>query len=131
MVILQKELDELAPREEVEEVLNYEEKITLLRYALEQYTDFSDEYGKDIPEEVIEAFVEKIVVSKNNFDWYLRFSPDDDPKRCNVVGKRAASASVLDISPSLVHSSTGSDCGEYSEILFKHNAYCNLYFQFL
>ncbi len=105
MVILQKELDELAPKEEVEEVLNYEEKITILRYALEQYTDFSNEYGKDIPEEVIEAFVEKIVVSKNNFDWYLRFSPDDDPKRCNIVGKRSTSASVMDISPSLVHGS--------------------------
>ncbi len=110
MVTLQKELSELVPKEVEEAVLNYEEKITMLKYALERYTDFSDALGKDIPEEVIEAFVEKIVVSKDSFEWYLRFSPDDDPKRCNVIGRGQRNASVMDISPSLVHSSSGSDC---------------------
>ena len=45
----------------------------------------------DIAEAVIEAFVEKIVVNENSFDWYLHFSDDDKtPKTCNVEGDKKA-----------------------------------------
>lgn len=79
-------LSELVPAEEETVVDDYEEKITVLKYALEKYTDFDD--GGDIPHSVIEAFVKKIVVTPDGFDWYLRFG-GDDPINCKIEGKRA------------------------------------------
>lgn len=68
------------------------EKLTVLQYALEQYTNWDD---KDIPESVIEAFVVKIVASKDGFDWYLRFNGNpDDPLHCTVGGKRKSTATI-------------------------------------
>lgn len=70
-----------------EEVPDYNERLTLLRYVLERYLNFDSD--DDIPEQVIEAFVEKIVVKENSFDWYLLFSDDDNsPKSCNVKGNK-------------------------------------------
>lgn len=84
---LRREIGELEAKEAPPEVADYEEKLTVLRYALERYTDFSED--RDVPENVIEAFVEKIVASPEGFDWYLRFGGDpDDPIRCKVEGKR-------------------------------------------
>ena len=87
---LQEQICELSPTEKVTEtsdVPDYNERITLLRYALERYTNFDSD--EDIPEAVIEAFVEKIVVNENSFDWYLHFSGDDQtPKTCNVEGDK-------------------------------------------
>ena len=108
---LRREIGELEAKEAPPEVTDYEEKLTVLRYALEQYTDFSD--GKDVPESVIEAFVEKIVASPEGFDWYLRFGGGPDgPIRCKVEGKRLpnARAVVLEGSSPPGHSgSTGRD----------------------
>ena len=62
---------------------------TLLRYALERYTNFDSD--DDIPEAVAEASVEKTVVNQDSFDWYLHFTGDDKtPKTCNVEGNRKA-----------------------------------------
>ena len=75
---LQEQIRELSPKEkvtEISDVPDYNERITLLRYALERYTNFDSD--EDIPEAVIEAFVEKIVVNENSFDWYLHLSGDD------------------------------------------------------
>ena len=91
---LREEIAELEPDEvesEIDEVTS-KEKITILKYALEQYTDFDSE--DDVPESVIEAFVEKIVVRKDGFDWYLRFNPEENPKECYVDGKRKNGAKV-------------------------------------
>ena len=89
---LQGQICELSPTEKVTEssdVPDYNERITLLRCALERYTNFDSD--EDIPEAVIEAFVEKIVVNENSFDWYLHFSGDDEtPKTCNVEGDKKA-----------------------------------------
>ena len=83
----------------------------MLRYALEQYTNGDD---NDIPENVIEAFVEKIVASKDGFEWYLRFDGDpNDPLRLKTEGKRRKSSTVStvgDISPTIHSSHTGSYC---------------------
>ena len=62
---------------------DYKEKLTVLQYALERYTNIDQ--GQDVPESVIEAFVVKIVVSKDGFDWYLRFDGDPDkPLHCQL-----------------------------------------------
>ena len=55
----------LSEPEREEPVENYAEKLTVLQYALEQYTNWDD---KDVPPCVIEAFVEKIVVHPDSFD---------------------------------------------------------------
>lgn len=94
--ILEDELQKLSPViKPQEEEATHEEKIEILKYALDHLTDFSDE--EDIPESVIEAFVKKIVVSKDGFDWYLRFTLDDEPKKCVIDGKnkKMAKCSLL------------------------------------
>ena len=75
MITLAEELRQLEAEQNAKtEIVDYREKLTVLRYALEQYTNPQE---GDVPESVIEAFVVKIVVSQNGFDWYLRF--DNDP----------------------------------------------------
>ena len=75
------------------ENINYEEKLTVLQYALERYTDLDE--NKDVPPNVIEAFVEKIVASKDGFEWYLRFDGDsNDPLKCSFDGKRKEKATL-------------------------------------
>jgi DNA invertase Pin-like site-specific DNA recombinase len=53
---------------------SYKDKIEVLKYGLEQDFNFST---KHIPEEIIDAFVNKIVVCKDCFIWVLNFSPDE------------------------------------------------------
>ena len=75
-----------------EPVTDYKEKLEVLRYALEQYTSPDQE---DVPPSVIEAFVEKIVVSKDGYDWYLRFSGNpNDPLHCTTEGKRKSNTKI-------------------------------------
>ena len=93
--MLKAEIDELTPvvEESKEDGIDYESKITVLRYALEQYTNFDIE--SDIPESVIEAFVEKIEVSKNCFRWRLRGDfGGNSPIDMNVEGKRKKGAKI-------------------------------------
>ena len=89
--------------------MDYTEKLTVLQYALEQYTNWDE--GQDIPESVIEAFVAKIVVSKDGFDWYLRFDGDPDkPLHCQLQGKRKQTTKIMvagDISPAVNNGTTG------------------------
>ena len=115
---------ELSPTEKVTEtsdVPDYNERITLLRYALERYTNFDSD--EDIPEAVIEAFVEKIVVNENSFDWYLHFSGDDKtPKTCNVDGNKKAHKIELfgaSYAPALVEGCSG--CNQRKEVILKRN----------
>ena len=51
----------------------------------------------DIPNSVVEAFVEKIVVSKDGYDWYLRFDGDPgDPLHLKTEGKRRKNTAIID-----------------------------------
>lgn len=85
---LQKQIEKLSPGESIqEEIPNYDDRITVLRYVLESYMNFDSD--EDIPEPVIEAFVDKLVVKEHSFDWYLFFSGDNNtPKSCNVTGNK-------------------------------------------
>lgn len=74
----------------------HEEKITVLKYYLEQSVHPND--TADIPEDIIRAFVSKIVVHKDEFDWYLRFCPDKPPKTLGVDGKRKETARIAPLS---------------------------------
>lgn len=55
----------------------YKDKIEILKYGLEQNFNFST---KNIPEEVIDAFVQEITVCKDGFIWKLNLNPDDNLK---------------------------------------------------
>ena len=98
--------------------MDYTEKLTVLQYALEQYTNRDE--GQDVPESVIEAFVAKIVVSKDCFDWYPRFDGDPDkPLHCQLQGKRKTNTKIMvsgDISPAVDNSATGCYQGLISDI---------------
>lgn len=101
---IDEELEKLNPQtvDEKEEA-DSEAKIKLLRYYMEKGLHVDDD--EDLPESIIEAFVEKIIVQPNGFDWYLRFnnSPDgggnsdkSEPVKLNVVGqKKSAKISSL------------------------------------
>ena len=106
---LQKEIEELSAENRPKEVVDYKEKLEVLQYALEQYTHRNE--GEDVPESVIEAFVVKIVVSKDSFDWYLRFDGDPDkPLRCSLKGKRKTTTKITvsgGNSPTMDNSPTG------------------------
>ena len=106
---LQDEIETLTAASKPKEVVDYTEKLTVLQYALEQYTNIDE--GQDVPESVIEAFVVKIVVSKEGFDWYLRFDGDPDkPLHCQLQGKRKTNTKIMvagDISPAMDNSATG------------------------
>ena len=89
---LKDEIEALMPKKE-ETVTNYGEKMEMLRFALSQYN--APEYFKNgIPESVIDAYVEKIVVFEDHFEWYLRFG-GNDPLKCHVNGKEDANPEVI------------------------------------
>ena len=115
---LQEEMETLSAAAEPKAVMDYTEKLTVLQYALEQYTQCME--GVNVPDSVIEAFVTKIVVSKDSFDWYLRFDGDPDkPLRCQISGKRRQSTKIMvagELSPAVDDGSPGSYQG-YEVIL--------------
>lgn len=59
-------------------------RLMVLKKKLEEYTSFTEPV---IPESVVEAFIEKIWVSKDEFRWYLRTghtSPDDEREHIKI-----------------------------------------------
>lgn len=85
-------IEALMPKKE-ETVINYSEKLEMLRFALSQY-NASEYFENGIPESVIDAYVEKIVVFEDHFEWYLRFG-GNDPLKCRVNGKKDANPEVI------------------------------------
>ncbi len=61
------------------------ERLKALKNALLKYADFTTE--DDVPDKIVDAFVEKVVVSKDGFDWYMRYSPENAIS-CNVEGRK-------------------------------------------
>lgn len=91
---LQKEIEMLSQQVQPKPISNYKEKLTVLQYALERYTHIDE--GQNVPESVVEAFVVKIVVHPDSFDWYLRFNDDPDkPLHCTLEGKRKQTTKIM------------------------------------
>ncbi len=82
---LQTEISLMSPTIVEEQKTNLRDRLDELKQALERYADFSED--KDIPDHIIQAFVEKIVVSKDGFDWYMRYSPENAIS-CDVEGRK-------------------------------------------
>ena len=106
---LRSDIEKLSQESQPKEIVDYTEKLTVLQYALERYTSIDE--GRNVPESLIEAFVVKIVVSKDGFDWYLRFDGDPDkPLHCQLQGKRKTNTKIMvatDLSPAVDNSPTG------------------------
>lgn len=92
LIAIQNELNQLQPQEEAVDDATHDEKIKILKFYLEQ--SVNPDAMDNIPEDVIRAFIFKVVVHENGFDWYLRFSPDKPPKSLCIDGKRKTTAKV-------------------------------------
>lgn len=89
---IQSEINELQPQEDIQEDVAHDDKIKILKYCLEKSVIPND--NEDLSEEIIKAFIVKVVVHEDGFDWYLRFSPDEPPKSLCIDGKKKQSAKV-------------------------------------
>ena len=85
---LEEKLERLTPNDTATVEMPSEsiaERLKALKNALLKYADFTTE--DDVPDKIVDAFVEKVVVSKDGFDWYMRYSPENAIS-CNVEGRK-------------------------------------------
>ena len=66
----------LQPKEEPKVERDYAADLARLRVELESYTNFENETV--IPDSILEAFIERIVVYKDSFDWHLRINDNSN-----------------------------------------------------
>lgn len=87
---------------------DYVRRLENLNKILASWLNFENQ--PDISDNIIEAFIEKIVVTKDGFNWFLRCTPENH--HCCVSGKKVKSAEVIESEPDppchLTESSTGS-----------------------
>lgn len=77
VALLTEEIKDLQPEKEQTSTEDYTIKLLELRERLKEYTGF--DYSV-IPESIVEAFIERIWVSKDEFRWYLRTGEKTDGK---------------------------------------------------
>ena len=75
----------------IDETAPVADRIKTLVSRLRQEIVDQDDGAVNIPKEIIEAFVDHIVVHESSFDWYLRCTGNDDwdamiYKSCNISG---------------------------------------------
>ena len=109
--VLEKDINRLYAEEELnsQETIDCQKKLDLLKDLLYNYVNVCD--NSDIPENVVEAFVKEIRVSKNGFEWYLRtdgslhsfvvkgrkkqtgeiIESASDPPSCNLIDRNTGS----------------------------------------
>ena len=66
---ISRQVEELKEQLKPEEPKNYALKLSSLKARLKDYTNIQD---NELSDNVIEAFIEKIFVTKDEFRWYLR-----------------------------------------------------------
>ncbi len=69
---------------------------------MEKNFDFS---GQEVPEEIVDAFVDSIIVHKDYFEWNLKLG--EEPVCCYVEGTSIKAKLSLLNNPTLVVRSTG------------------------
>lgn len=118
---LQTEINNLQPKlQNGTEDVSHDDKIKVLKYYLEQAVKPND--IDDLPEEIIKAFITKIVVHENSYDWYLRFTPNEPPKQIKIEGSKRATKQGITISSlcSSLHrlqlAKVGIDCTTLTQI---------------
>ena len=93
--VLEKEIAELRESNEEDEestAIDYAKTINYLKSCLAELVEVKDD--EDLADDVIRAFVRKIVVFPDHFEWYLRLSPDDTPESICIDGKRKNSTKI-------------------------------------
>ena len=93
--VLEKEIAELREFNEEDEestAIDYAKTINYLKSCLAELVEVKDD--EDLADDVIRAFVRKIVVFPDHFEWYLRLSPDDTPESICIDGKRKNSTKI-------------------------------------
>jgi len=78
-----------------------EERLKSLQAIMKSEWNFS---GQEIPEEVIDAFVDSIIVYQDHFEWNLKLT--DEKIRCKVDGTKRKSKVSLVESPLFVGCNT-------------------------
>ena len=82
-------------------------KLRVLKYALEKNFQFESD---NIPDEILDAFIDKVIVYKDRFEFYLNFT--EKGISCLVDGKKNKhQAKLMDTFPTDCDSSTGGDFG--------------------
>ena len=82
-------------------------RVNKLIYSLKAELRHIDEDDYEIPDHIIDAFVERIVVHEDHFDWYLRCGKEECIG-CRMKGTRRTNAEIDFFLPSLYYSPTGS-----------------------
>ncbi len=82
---LEAELREYAV-DDMPETEDTQDRLKVLQELMEKNFDFS---GQEVPEEIVDAFVDSIIVHKDYFEWNLKFT--DEPFCCNVEGNKRKS----------------------------------------
>lgn len=79
---LESDIKALVPTESSKAETDYTEKLNNLRNLLMDFTNFK---GPIIPESVVGAYISKILVDGNEFNWYLRLGNETEVKNDNPV----------------------------------------------
>lgn len=77
-----------------EEVESMQERLQTIHVMLEQKLSFEE--SEDVSDELIEAYVDKIVVCKDRCDWHLKFEPDPIPVTTNNRKKKNGNAYIIE-----------------------------------
>ena len=89
-----------------EEEDSVEKRIEILKYAMDKNFTY-DSYN--LPDPIIDAFVDKVVAHKDKFEWFLNVLDKDDINMlCSVTGDKK-SQEVAVLAPNAVNGSTGCD----------------------
>ena len=89
---IEAKIEALTPKN-VPSTTDYSNKLGQLCDLLDRYVDF--EVGKDINESIIEAFIKKIVVYPDHYEWYLRITDDDnEPLKSEISGNKRSGYNV-------------------------------------
>ncbi|MCQ2450786.1 MAG: recombinase family protein [Clostridia bacterium] len=88
---LQEEIKILSPKPIEKQKINYEKILCDLKNRLESYVNFDK---AKIPDSVIEAFIKKIWVSKDEFRWFLRYDENKEKNLTNEEHIKIASFTI-------------------------------------